>query len=207
MQLHYHADVEQRDEEWELVVAAGFPANYYPFRPGAKRGVGQGNHEAGTEAMQATRRVLVPCSDPRCGALVECHTQGKQSVDGCAGRRCAAKWQPARYAARQLSYAADVLYGMRPITRTAGCRTVTGGRSMPRVARLIDWQQAMALMNTAIQAALEADGGGGGRVPPGAHADGMPTALHPIPHITGPKKLGPPWRKRWHACDNNILQG
>ena len=31
--------------------------------------------------------------------------------------------------------------------------------------------------------------------------------LHPIPHITGPKKLGPPWRKRWHACDNNILQG
>ena len=50
----------------------------------------------------------------------------------------------------------------------------------------------------------EADGGGGGRVPPGAHTDGMPT---PNPaHITGPKELGPPWRKRWHACDNNLLQ-
>ena len=98
-----------------------------PRRPGAMRGVGSGGNPDGTDAMNAVHHVVMPCSRRGCAALVDrvsaikaARADGRERLragDGCAGRRCAARWQPARFCARQLEWSADLLTARRLLIR------------------------------------------------------------------------------------------
>ena len=154
LQLDMHPCVEPRDEDWELITAEGPKAYYYAFRADAVRGKGRGANVASTDAMHASRVTLKPCTKTGCHALIECATSHKEGINGCPGRQCSAKWQPARYAARTLAAGAAILYGERPLTRPGPDvrPSETSGR---RTRTLINTRDTVSLVNAAVASALQ----------------------------------------------------
>ena len=142
---------------WE----GSYPDRGNPWRPGAMRGVGHGYNPNGTDTMQFLRKVLFVCSREDCAALVcrysaamdakRDQTQSILAGDGCTAWRCCqvseSNYRRLEHSSRQLLYAADVLYQIRPLIRAPTT-------SSDRTAVWMNAQDTVCAVNEAIRAAF-----------------------------------------------------
>ena len=157
-QLGMHPDALERPTDVCLALSVGHTENRgNPSRPGAQPGVGRGGTGAGTDRMNNLRGILFPCSRFACPALVErfaaikaAKAAGRSTIragGGCTAKDCALRWQPMQHAARQLSYAADLLHADRAYLRLPS--TIEGRDGMLACSR-----DVAAAANAAIDAIL-----------------------------------------------------
>ena len=203
LQLHPQVDARAADIRVPLSVVRGRDMDRgNPFRPGAMRRAGTGNNPAGTEAMHAVHRLLMPCSAKGCTALVDrvaaiksANADGRSRLrdgDGCGASGCSDSWQPSQFAPRQLQFSADVLTAHRLIYRRTAHAACGQGW-------LVNTADTVAMARAAVRGALpHASGNVRALVrdlAPGL-APSPPAALTPVgsddDFVIAPPRDGPP---------------